>query len=109
MLNTEIKGLEYLNEIEKQDVQKIVDASYEKIKRKTKVDFLFKLVIKTIVKEGEKKNKRKHYSIQASISGQVRPFEASSDGWDLHKVLHQAIERLEVQTEHAFHSSDQHK
>jgi hypothetical protein len=108
MVNVQIKGIEVLSEMDKQDVQKIVDNSYEKIKRKTKVDFVLKLVIKTMTKEGEKKDKSKHYSIQAGISGEVRPFEASSDGWDLHKVLHQALEKLENQAEHAFHSSDQH-
>jgi hypothetical protein len=93
MVNVQIKGIEVLSEMDKQDVQKIVDNSYEKIKRKTKVDFVLKLVIKTMTKEGEKKDKSKHYS---------------SDGWDLHKVLHQALEKLENQAEHAFHSSDQH-
>jgi len=109
MVDIQIKGIELLSETEKQDVQGIVNNSYDKIKRKTKVDFIFKLAIKTITKEGEKKDKRKHYSIQANISGEVRPFEASSEGWDLNKVLHKVIEKLENQAEHAFHYSDQHK
>ncbi len=107
MVNVQIKGIELLNETDKLDVQKIIDHSYEKIKRKTKADFILKLAIKAIVKAAENKDKRKHYSIQASISGEVSPFEASSDGWELHKTLHQALEKLENQAEHAFHSSDQ--
>lgn len=110
MGNIDIKGTEFLNETEKADVQKIVNNAYEKIKRKTKVDFVLKLVIKAHSKGELKdnKDKRKHYSIKATISGMVRAFEAGADDWDLHKTLHMALDRIETEVEHVFHSSEQH-
>ena len=110
MENIDIRGIEFLSENEKADVQKIVANSYEKIKRKTKVDFVLKLVIKAHSKGelAENKDKRKHYSIKATISGTVRAFEAGADDWELHKTLHMALDKLETEVEHTFHSSEQH-
>jgi hypothetical protein len=106
----QIKGIEDLSEAEKLELNKILQNSYEKIKRKTKVDFALKLVVKVYSKGESKdnKDKRKHYSIKAVISGTVRQFEASSDGWDLNKAVHISLEALENEVEHVFHSSEQH-
>lgn len=108
MENINTKGLESLNENERFEVNKILTNSYEKLKRKTKTDFILKLVIKDFLKSGDKKDKRKHYSIRAGISGSTRAFEASAENWDLNKAVHGAIEALENEVEHAFHSSEQH-
>jgi len=108
MANIQIKGVEELSESERQEVDKILQALYEKIKRKTKVDFLLKVSVKVYSKDKENLVKRKKYSIQASVTGTVRQFEADSDDWDLHKAIHKALNALETEVEHAFHSSEQH-
>jgi len=103
----QIKGVEGLSEEEKMTINEILSDSYEKIKRRTKTDFIFKIAIKTGSKQADKKDKRKHYSIQLGISGATRSFEASSDEWDLRKALHKAVVKLENEVEHAFHASEQ--
>jgi ribosome-associated translation inhibitor RaiA len=107
--NIQIKGIEQLSEEERKAVEEILDNSYEKLKRRTKTDFLLKLAIKEYSKNLDNKNKRKKYSIQAQISGDVREFEASADDWDLRKVLHKVFEKLDNEIEHAFHSSEQNR
>lgn len=103
-----LKGFESLKEEEKAEVNRILEASYEKIKRKTRTDFILKVVLKVYSKPGEDgKDKRKKYSVQASISGSVRSFDASADDWDLNKTLHKVLIKLENEVEHAFHASEQ--
>lgn len=104
-----IKGVEDLSEEEKKEVNELLTNSYEKIKRKTKTDFILKVAIKTYGKEADKKDKRKHFSIQASIAGATRGFEASADDWDIRKTMHRVMEKLENEVEHSFHSSEQNK
>jgi ribosome-associated translation inhibitor RaiA len=108
MNNLQLKGVDALSENEKKEVEEILNDSYEKIKRKTKTDFLLKVVVKGYSKNPENKEKRKKYSVQAQISGAVRNFEASANDWDLRKVLHMVVQKLEQEVEHAFHSSEQH-
>lgn len=108
MANIQIKGVEALSEAERKEVDAILLVSYEKLKRKIRNDFLFKVVIKEYSKNPENKEKRKKYSVQAQISGEVREFEANADEWDLKKVLYSVTQKLEHEIEHAFHSSEQH-
>jgi ribosome-associated translation inhibitor RaiA len=109
MDNFQIKGLEELNEGERKELQEILKRSYEKLKRKTKIDFDLKVSIKAYSKDKENLVKRKKYSIQATITGTIRQFDASADDWDLKKVVHKVMNALETEIEHAFHSSEQHK
>jgi len=107
MVNIGLTGVEDLNEAEKEEITRISEASYEKIKRKTKVDFFLGIVLK-VHSKGDMNKKKKHFSVKASISKTVRSFEAESDGWDLNKAVHQALNALETEVEHTFHSSEQH-
>ena len=109
MDNIVITGTDALGESEREQADKIIFASYEKIKRKTKTDFLFKVDIKIPAKDRENLNKRKQYSVHATISGAVRKFEADSVDWDLNKALHIAITKIENEVEHTFHTSEQHR
>ena len=110
MAHFDIKGLEALSDNEKEEVSRILESSYEKIKRKTKVDFFLKLMIKahSKVDKKERRNKDKKYGIRANISGTLRQFDASADDWDLHKAVHKVMQKLENEVEHVFHSSEQH-
>jgi hypothetical protein len=109
MANLQVKGVENLSEAEKEEVNRIVEGSYDKIKRKTKVDFILEVVIKVHSKGILKENngKKKHFSIKAKVSGMVRSFESGGDGWDLNKALHKALNALATEVEHTFHSSEQ--
>jgi ribosome-associated translation inhibitor RaiA len=107
MVNFEIKGVEGLSDFERQEINSILEKGYEKIKRKTKIDFVLEVVVKVHAK-GDVNRKKKHFSIKASVSKTVRDFEATSDGWDLHKAMHQALEALETEAEHIFRASEQH-
>lgn len=109
MDNVVIAGIEQLNNQEKEQAEKIIFASYEKIKRKTKIDFLFKIDIKIPSKDKENLTKRRRYSINATISGAVRKFEADSVDWDLNKAVHMAVTKIENEVEHTFHTSQQHR
>lgn len=103
-----IKGVEQFSADEREQINELLADSYEKLKRKAKTDFILKVAIKSYSKSTDKKDKRNKYSIQASISGAVRPFEASADDWDLRKTIREVMQKLENEIEHAFHSSEQH-
>jgi hypothetical protein len=109
MENIQIKGIERLDEAEKSEVSRILESSYEKIKYKTKTDFILKISIKIYSKDKENLVKRKKYSIQAGIFGATRDFEASAFDWDLNKAIHKVLNKLENEIEHKFHSSEQYK
>jgi len=105
----QIKGLEELREEERKELDEILKNSYEKLKRKTKVDFILKVSVKVYSRDKENLVKRRKYSIQAAITGTVRQFDASSEDWDFNKAVHKAMNALETEVEHAFHASEQHK
>jgi|SRR3989338_7570842 len=104
----EIKGIELLDDAEKLELDKEVKRYSEKIKWKTKSDFILKLVIKVYSRDKENKVKRKKYSIQGTIKGETHTFEASADDWDFNKVVHMVFDKLLVEVEHKYHSSEQH-
>lgn len=106
----EIKGIDLLNEEQKWEFNKEIEKYKEKLKWKTKSDFVLKIVIKEYAHKGEDKdNKRKRYSIQAHIKGPTQNFEASGEDWDFNKLVHKVFEKLINEVEHAFHSSEQKK
>ena len=107
MANFNITGIEGLSENEKSEANRIIASSYEKIRRKTKVDFILEVVVK-IYSKGDLDKKKKHFSIKVRTSGTVRSFESGADDWDMNKALHKALSAIETEIEHAFHSSEQH-
>jgi len=107
MEGIELKGLELLSESEKFELNKQVESYKEKIKWKTKSDFILKIAIKVHSKKAEDKDsKRRKYSIQATLKGETHSFEASADDWDFNKVCHLIFEKLMTEVEHAYHSSE---
>ena len=107
MEGLEIKGIELLSEEEKWELNKEVESYVEKIKWKTKSDFILKLVVKVYSKKADdKENKRRKYSLQAILKGETHSFESSADEWDFHKVCHQLFEKLITEVEHTYHSSE---
>lgn len=110
MNGVEIRGIEFLNEEQKHELNKELEKYSEKIKWKTKSDFIIKLVIKEYAhKADDKDNKRKKYSVQAQIKGETHSFEASADDWDFNKVVHKIFDKLLNEIEHFYHSSEQKK
>jgi hypothetical protein len=108
MEGIEIKGIELLNEEQKWEFNKEIEKYKEKLKWKTKSDFVLKFVIKEYShKADDKDNKRKKYSIQAQIKGETRTFDASADDWDFNKLVHKIFTKLINEVEHFYHSSEQ--
>ncbi len=108
MENIELKGIELLSEEERFELNKVIDNYKEKLKWKTKSDFVLKLVIKEYSNKIEdKKDKRKKYSIQGQIKGQTHTFEASAVDWDFNKTVHKIFNKLMNEVEHYYHSSEQ--
>ena len=108
MEGIEIKGIELLSEEEKWELNKELETYKEKLKRKTKSDFILKLVIKVYShNKGDEKDMRKKYSLQAQIKGETHTFEASAVDWDFHKVMHKIFTKLINEVEHFYHSSEQ--
>jgi len=108
MEGIETKGLELLSESEKFELNKEIQTYKEKIKWKTKSDFVLKIAVKVHSKKSEDKdNKRKHYSLQATLKGGTHSFEASADDWDFNKVCHKIFNKILNEVEHAYHSSEQ--
>ena len=108
MEGVEIRGIEQLSEEEKLELNKEIESHKEKIRWKTKSDFILKFVIKEHSHNKEEgKALRKKYSIQAEIKGETHTFEASAVDWDFHKVVHKIFTKLLNEVEHFYHSSEQ--
>jgi len=108
MDGVEIKGSELLTDSEKWELNKEIETYSEKIKWKTKSEFVLKLVIKEHSKKpSDNDTKRRKYSIQAQIKGETHTFEASVDDWDFNKASHKIFEKLLNEVEHYYHSSEQ--
>jgi hypothetical protein len=108
MESIELKGVEQLDEHEKFELNKLVDSYKEKLKWKTKSDYVLKIVVKKYsLNKGDKNDAKAKYSFQGIIKGETQIFEASSNGWDFNKAVHQLFEKLMVEIEHSYHSSEQ--
>ncbi len=108
MERIEIKGIEGLSESEKQELNKEIETYKDKIKWKTKSDFVLKLVLKSYNKSPENKDKSKRYTIKGEIKGETHTFEASAEDWDFNKTVHKIFDKLINEVEHRYHSSEQH-
>lgn len=106
MEKVEVKGEEVFSLQEKEEFRRILDKNVEKIKRMVNNDFYLRVSIKEYGKNLEKNRKRKRFSINAELSGEIPKIDASSIEWDLNKALHVVFNRLEEEIEHKFHISD---
>lgn len=105
----ELRGTEELSDEEKWELNKEVESNKEKIRWKTKSDFVLKIVVKVYShKKGDDKDLRKKYSIKAQIKGETHSIEANAVDWDFHKVMHKIFTKLINEVEHLYHSSEQH-
>jgi len=104
----ELKGDEQLNENEKFELNKLMDAYNEKIKRATRSEYTLKLAIKKYLKGREdKKDAKARYSLAAELKGESQFFEASAEEWDFNKAVHKLFGKLLTEIEHKYHSSEQ--
>lgn len=101
----QIKGVESLSEVERNEAMSILEKGRDKLKRSLMDDFILKLSVKEYSKDG-KQGKRKKYSVIAEVSGAVR-LSASSEDWDLKKVLHEVVIKLCTEAEHKYRVSEQ--
>ena len=108
MESIELRGVEQLSENERFELNKLIDSYREKLKWKTKSDYVLKVVVKKYSKnKGDEKDVKAKYSFQGVVKGETQVFEASSDGWDFNKAVHQLFEKLITEIEHSYHSSEQ--
>ena len=108
MENIEVKGGEQLNENEKFELNKLIDAYDEKLKRKTKSEYVLKLGVKKYSnKKNEGQDARAKYSFHGVVKGQTHAFEASSVDWNFNRAIHKLFEKLMTEIEHKYHSSEQ--
>ena len=108
MHKLQLSGIEQLSEIEKKEINSIAEKACEKFQRELNNDFILKISIKQsgVVKDNPAKKKKT--SVKAELSGAML-FEASAEEWDLKKVLHMVIQKLDYEIEHKYHSTNQHK
>ena len=104
MNKIEIKGIELLDEEEKQIANKLFDGYYPKIERIAKNDLLLKVHIKEYDKDGKKSK----YSINAEAIFSGKMLSSSSWDYDLARAIHKSMKKLETEIEHKFHTSEQH-
>lgn len=108
MKDFEVKGTENLNENERFELNRLLDNYDEKIKRKTKSEYVLKLTVKKYSKNKEdKKDARAKFSIQGMIKGSTHSFEASAVDWDLNRAVHRLFAKLMTEIEHRYHTSEQ--
>jgi len=108
MESLQIKGVECLTEIEKQELQRIADKHYEKIKRMLDNEFSLRVSIKAHSANKDAPNKRKKYSITINLSGEIPRIEADAFEWDFNKALNSAFAKVEHELEHRFHLKGKH-
>ena len=106
MESIQIKGAESLEVSEKKEFDIIIVKHIEKIKRMLNNDFFLKIAIKVYSRDKENKLKRKEFSIDVELTGEIPRIFASAKEWDLNKSVHSAFQKLEHEIEHKFHVSD---
>jgi len=106
MESVQIKGIEALEVSEKKEFEVMLSKHVEKIKRMLNNDFFLKIAIKVYSRDKENKLKRKKFSIDAELTGEIPRIFASAEEWDMNKSVHSAFQKLEHEIEHKFHVSD---
>jgi ribosome-associated translation inhibitor RaiA len=104
MLNIEKIGFEILTEKTQNDFQKLFDEYSKKIEHKLKNADSLKIRIKEHSPGGKIK-----FSIQVTANYSGKILEASVSDWDLNRAFHKVFNKIEQETEHIFHISDQNK
>jgi ribosome-associated translation inhibitor RaiA len=104
MPQTQITGIDLLDEKEKQLAEKLISDYYLKIKQLVRNDLSFGVHIKEYNTEGQKK--KYAITIKASFAG--KNLESNADDWDFARTIHKAMKKLENEIEKRIHSSEQH-
>lgn len=91
-------GLQNLEVVEKEMVEKLTAEYYNKIHRALKNDVSLKIHLKEYKKEGA----RHKYSLQVKAVAPTKLFESEVSDWDLASVLHKAFQNIEKEIEHTF-------
>ena len=102
----QIKGSEALESGEKLEFDSLVTKHMEKIKRMLNNTFFTKIAIKVYSKDKENKVKRKRFSIDVELTGEIPRIFASAEEWDLNKSVNSAFLKLGHEIEHKFHVSE---
>ncbi len=108
MHKLQLNGLEVLTPIEQKAVTSIAEKAADKFDRELNNDFLLKLTVKQSGAVKDNPDKKKKFSVKAELSGPIM-FESSAEEWDLKKSVHSAIEKLDYEIEHKYHTTNQHK
>ncbi len=99
-------GLNELEPAEQQTVKTIAMLGFEKLQRDLKTLSTMVVHVKTYEKEGN----RKKYSFHVRLNAHTRVFEScKAHDWDLARAVHKAMEDLQHQVVHAFHTDTTRK
>jgi len=98
------KGVDLLNEKEKQLVNRLLNEYYSRIQRQIKNLTSFNFDLKKYEKEG----KAQKFSIHIGVEAPTGIFEADYADWDLARTIHKILNKLMNEIEKRLHSSDQH-
>lgn len=98
------KGSENLNSFEKGSVESLINEYSNKIQRFLKDIISFKVHLKCFQKEGNVKR----YYVNVLIVIPKHNFDVSCEGWILHDVVKDAMERVLNEIEGKCHASDSH-
>ena len=96
------KGEEYLTEDEKEKVNQISQAYFDKISNHIKDIEEFEVHLKCHKKEG----KVKRYEVVVKVIGDGKLFDADGDEWDLNKAVKTAFEKILSEIEHRVRKQD---
>lgn len=107
MKSATIKGSESLSNEESAELNSLIEHYEDKILWKTKGEFSIVITIRIHNKNPENKDKRKHYGIHLEITGESHTFEAIGEDWNFRKAVRMAFEKVQLEIEHAYHSSEQ--
>jgi len=105
MLDIQVKGIELIeDENDQERIKELLNEYGPKIERMLDNDVVLEIHFKEYEKEG---NRVKH-SVSAKINYANNIFQASDFDWDLARVIHKVMKKLETEIEHKLHVSDQH-
>lgn len=100
-----IKGLEKLGKEDKFRAEELLNQYIFKIERMLKSEIELKIVLKEYEKDGN----RKKYSISAKVLSSENIFKAKDFDWNLPRLIHKVMNKLETEIEHKLHVSEQHQ
>ena len=104
----EIINLKELTDSEIKDIKTVASTHLKKIRMKTSDDFTVLLHVKKHDDKGDK-DKTKKYSIHARLEADRTDLGVKAADWDLKKVTHQVLEKLQNRIKHKFKRDTSYK